>query len=143
MLISRSFILIIHILKQTPFCFRISLIPYANNMHPWGGGDIHIDLQHVRLRLHLLSQNNHGAKGSGATRIKQASLTIFKYKCTVTFDTKIKIYFQQVGFEVLTPVVMKSTVFWDITMCSPLKVNRRFGGTYRLHLQGRRIIQAR
>jgi hypothetical protein len=24
---------------------------------------------------------------------------------------------------------MKSTIFWDITPCSPLKVNRRFGGT--------------
>jgi hypothetical protein len=34
-----------------------------------------------------------------------------------------------VGFEVLTPVVMKSTIFWDITPCSPLRVNRRFGGT--------------
>jgi cellulose synthase/poly-beta-1,6-N-acetylglucosamine synthase-like glycosyltransferase len=30
---------------------------------------------------------------------------------------------------------LKSTNFWDITPCSPLKVNRRFGGTYRLHLQ--------
>jgi hypothetical protein len=40
--------------------------------------------------------------------------------------------------EVLTAVVMKSNIFWDITPCSPLKVNRRFGGTYRLHLQGRR-----
>jgi hypothetical protein len=29
-----------------------------------------------------------------------------------------------VGFEVLTAVVMKSTIFWDITQCSPLKVNR-------------------
>jgi hypothetical protein len=28
-----------------------------------------------------------------------------------------------VGFEVLTPVLMKSTVFWDITPCSPLKFN--------------------
>jgi hypothetical protein len=28
-----------------------------------------------------------------------------------------------VGFEVLTAVVMKSTIFWDITPCSPLKVN--------------------
>jgi hypothetical protein len=28
-----------------------------------------------------------------------------------------------VGFEVLTPVVMKSAIFWDITACSPLKVN--------------------
>jgi hypothetical protein len=32
---------------------------------------------------------------------------------------------------------MKSTIFWYITLCSPLKVNRRFGGTYRLHHQGR------
>jgi hypothetical protein len=38
---------------------------------------------------------------------------------------------------------LKSTIFWDITPCSPLKVNRRFGGTYSLHLQGRRIRRAR
>jgi hypothetical protein len=42
-----------------------------------------------------------------------------------------------VGFEVLTAVVMKSTVFWDITPCSTLKANRRCGVIYRLHLQGR------
>jgi hypothetical protein len=24
-------------------------------------------------------------------------------------------------------MVLKSTIFWDITPCSPLKVNRRFG----------------
>jgi hypothetical protein len=41
---------------------------------------------------------------------------------------------KDVGFEVLTAVVMKSTIFWDITLCSPLSVNQRFGGTYRLHL---------
>jgi hypothetical protein len=28
-----------------------------------------------------------------------------------------------VGFEVLTAMVMKSTIFWDITLCNPLKVN--------------------
>jgi hypothetical protein len=38
-----------------------------------------------------------------------------------------------VGFE-----VMKSTILWDITQYSQLSVNRRFGGTYRLHLQGRK-----
>jgi hypothetical protein len=48
-----------------------------------------------------------------------------------------------VGFEVLTPVVMKNSIFWDITPCSLLKVNRLFGGIYRHHLQGRRISQAR
>jgi hypothetical protein len=44
---------------------------------------------------------------------------------------------------VLTAVVMKSSVFWDITLCSPLKVNRCFVGIYCLHLQGRRVRQAR
>jgi hypothetical protein len=34
-----------------------------------------------------------------------------------------------IGFEVLTSVVMKSTICWDLTPCSPLCVNRRFGGT--------------
>jgi hypothetical protein len=48
-----------------------------------------------------------------------------------------------VGFKVLTAVVMESTIFWDITPCSPLKVNGRFGGTYHLYLQGRRIREAR
>jgi hypothetical protein len=46
------------------------------------------------------------------------------------------------GFEILTAVLMKSSISWYI-MCSPVKVNRRFGGTYRLHLQGRTVIQAR
>jgi hypothetical protein len=43
------------------------------------------------------------------------------------------------GFEVLTPVVMRGTIFWDITPCSPLKVNRRFGGTHRILPEGRRL----
>jgi hypothetical protein len=38
---------------------------------------------------------------------------------------------------------MKSAIFWDITPCSLLKVNRRFGRTCRNHLQGRRISRAR
>jgi hypothetical protein len=35
---------------------------------------------------------------------------------------------QYVGFEVFTEVV-KSSFFWDIIPCKPVKVNRRFGGT--------------
>jgi hypothetical protein len=38
---------------------------------------------------------------------------------------------------------MKSTILWDITPRSPLKVHKRFGGTYGLHFQGRRISRAR
>jgi hypothetical protein len=40
--------------------------------------------------------------------------------------------FSGVGFEVLTAVVMKSTIFWDRMLCSPLKVNRRFGSAHHL-----------
>jgi hypothetical protein len=46
-------------------------------------------------------------------------------------------------FEFLTAVGKNNSVFWDITPCSSLLVKRRFGGIYRLHLQGRRISQVR
>jgi hypothetical protein len=39
------------------------------------------------------------------------------------------------GFEVLTAVVMKVDISWDIVPCSPY-VNRRFKGRYHLHHQG-------
>jgi hypothetical protein len=38
---------------------------------------------------------------------------------------------------------LRSSIFWDIKPCGLLKVNRRFGGTYRLYLQGLRIREAR
>jgi hypothetical protein len=44
-----------------------------------------------------------------------------------------------VRFEVFMVVTMKKAVFWDVAPCRS-GVNRRFGGTYRLHLQGRREI---
>jgi hypothetical protein len=44
--------------------------------------------------------------------------------------TKCKTNPIYVRFEVLTAVIMKGSIFWDITPCSPLKVNRCFGGTY-------------
>jgi hypothetical protein len=37
-----------------------------------------------------------------------------------------------VGFAVLTAVVMKSTIFWDIMPCSPLKVNRELPPAFTL-----------
>jgi hypothetical protein len=35
---------------------------------------------------------------------------------------------------------LKSFIFWGATPCSTSKVNRRFGGTCRLHLQGRKVF---
>jgi hypothetical protein len=47
------------------------------------------------------------------------------------------------GSEVLTAVIMKSSVFRGVTPCSPSKFNRRFGGTCYVHLQGRKISRSR
>jgi hypothetical protein len=43
-----------------------------------------------------------------------------------------------VRFEVFTAVTMKNVVFFDVSPCISC-VNRCFGGTYRIHLQGRKI----
>jgi hypothetical protein len=42
-----------------------------------------------------------------------------------------------VRFEVFTAVAIKNAVFWDVAPCRSW-VNRLFGGTYRLHLQGKK-----
>jgi hypothetical protein len=56
--------------------------------------------------------------------------------------TNVAAYAEMFAFEVSTAVVIKSSIFWDMMLCSPLKVNRRFGGTCR-HLLGQRISRAR
>jgi hypothetical protein len=67
--------------------------------------------------------------------IKQSiSLTVQSNTCSVSTRAVVL-----VAFEVLIAVVVNSIIFWDITPCSPLDVNRRFGGTYRLKLQVGRI----
>jgi hypothetical protein len=47
-----------------------------------------------------------------------------------------------IEFLVLRAVVTNNSIFWNITPCSSLKVNRSFIGTCRFHLHGRRISQA-
>jgi hypothetical protein len=59
---------------------------------------------------------------------------LFGHGSECCFQKKIYIF---VRFEVFTAITMKNTVFWDVAPCRYF-VNRRFGGTYRLHLQGRR-----
>jgi hypothetical protein len=34
-----------------------------------------------------------------------------------------KLYCQYIGSEVLTAVVMKNSIFWNIILCGPLKIN--------------------
>jgi hypothetical protein len=66
------------------------------------------------------------------------ALTFNPFKTPENRRVFFKKIFSNVGFQVLTALVVKSTIFWDTTPYSPFSVNRRFGGTYRLHLQGRR-----
>jgi hypothetical protein len=84
---------------------------------------------------HPASQQNAVRSDVGCLSERQSlrlfSFYLYKNVC------KTEIY-HYVRFEVLTAVVMKSTIFWDITLCSPSSVNRRFGGKYCLHLQGRK-----
>jgi hypothetical protein len=58
----------------------------------------------------------------------------------VKWPLKIQWNFCSSGFEVLTAVAVMTSIFWDITLCNPLKVNQRFVETYRLHLPGGIII---
>jgi hypothetical protein len=60
---------------------------------------------------------------------------------SLIFIRVIRVYYAV--FEVLRTVVMKSAVCWDTAMCCPLRVNQRLEGTFRLHLQSRRISEAR
>jgi hypothetical protein len=46
-----------------------------------------------------------------------------------------------IGFEVLTALIMKSSMLCDITPYSVIKTNQRLGGIHRLHLQRRRVSQ--
>jgi hypothetical protein len=55
----------------------------------------------------------------------------------------LRVRFDELSSLFSASIKMKDSVFWDISACSPLKVNRRFGGTCRLRLQGRRMSQAR
>jgi hypothetical protein len=54
---------------------------------------------------------------------------VLNFESEVSIGHKLEGLIGFVGFEVLTAVVMQSSIVRDITPCSLLKVNRRFGGT--------------
>jgi hypothetical protein len=58
----------------------------------------------------------------------------FKVKLTPNYSKNADF----VRFEVFTAVTLKNAVFWDVAPCK-FCVKRRLEGTYRLHLQGRKI----
>lgn len=57
--------------------------------------------------------------------MKQISKLIqLNHLCVYTAGIIMKSLSQNDSFEVLTVVVMKSSVFWDTSPCSPLKINQ-------------------
>jgi hypothetical protein len=59
----------------------------------------------------------------------------------VHYGTWVPRFWKHMLYQSLHLGSMKSSIFWDITTCNPLKVDGRFGGIFRHHLQGRRISQ--
>jgi hypothetical protein len=51
--------------------------------------------------------------------------------------------FNFVGYEIIAAVTVMSTIFWDLTPCSPIEIRWRFGRTSCLHLQGVRNAKRR
>jgi hypothetical protein len=81
------------------------------------------------------------------TSYSYSQMTALRRHLWRTVETKYSYEWKSTKYfvenEVLTGIVMKSSVFWDITPYILLKVKRRFGGTCRLHLQGWRVSQTR
>jgi hypothetical protein len=64
-------------------------------------------------------------------------LTEYTLRCRYRDQPLNAVYYKKYkikGFEVLTEVIIKSSIFWDITPHSLLKDNRRFGGACSLYL---------
>jgi hypothetical protein len=76
-------------------------------------------------------------------KILQATSFMFMFRTCPYFFQFFSNILHIVRSEIFTAAFMKTTIFWCITLRSPMKVKRCFGGIYRLHLQGRRsILQA-
>jgi hypothetical protein len=60
----------------------------------------------------------------------------FHFLSAVTQNIVLKeiVGIENLGFEVLTTAVMR-IIFWEITLYSPLKLDRRFGGNDCLHFK--------
>jgi hypothetical protein len=84
----------------------------------------------VRMRLSNLTEKN---PDTNSLSVCQEILCFF---CNP------KLHYH-VETEVITAVVMTIFVFWNIAPCSSVNVSWCFRGSCRLHLQGRRVNQAR
>jgi hypothetical protein len=86
----------------------------------------------VRIRQTL--KINRRSRGMSTARIQEF---LFMFRTTGIVITVTSLIWKEhrfLRFEIFTVVTMKKAVFWDVAPCRYC-VNRRFGGTNRLHLQ--------
>jgi hypothetical protein len=104
----------------------------------------------ARPRKRISEVTLGGRMGQGAS--KRSWNMQSKYVRRQSADTERKLFewhpvsrlvVSVVGSEVVAAVVMQGSVLCVTIPCSPLKVNRNFQVTCRLHVQGRRIVEAR
>jgi hypothetical protein len=88
--------------------------------------------------------------GCGAIQLKGAlwlrrkfELKEVRYWILLTFQVLIAETMKSIQRVLRNKIVKKSSVFWDVTIRSALKVSQRFGGTCHLHFQGQRVKQVR
>jgi hypothetical protein len=103
-------------------------------------------LWHVTCNIAISSET--GGADTHEPALYPSKNTLFSFTECRVFQSGLRLRERKkrmplLGFEVLTAVIMKKSVCWDITSYIPLKVKRRFGGTYRIHFQGRRMSQAK
>jgi hypothetical protein len=63
--------------------------------------------------------------------------------CSLAPNISIATFLIIVRFEALTPVVLKGSGLWNMTLCRPSKVSQSFGGTCRHRPLAPKVIQAR
>jgi hypothetical protein len=77
-------------------------------------------------RLYFCSSSSGEGYNESHNFMKHVPVAVeITYKTIIPLIIRIKVFMA---------VVMKSYTFWDITPCSPLKVNGCFGVTCRLHI---------
>jgi hypothetical protein len=123
-LTSTSFPLTNEILTEwTTGLFKKLTLAHLVNIYPAHYG--------IRKFLSFLQQSAIACALFWARCIQSALLVLKPYFFKINFNFVLR-------FEVFTTVTLKNAVFWDVAPCRSC-VNRRFGGTYRLHFQGREI----
>jgi hypothetical protein len=86
----------------------------------------------------LIFQNVGHFETRGFRKLVNAVTHLDGIQGAARFESRQEPEVSCVIFEVFTAVTLKNAVFWDVAPCRSC-VNRSFGGTYRFHLQDRKI----